>query len=207
MEVLANLDTTKTCSPNKILPLVLMSCFGVLSPSLSFVFNRSMLTVMVPSDWKTANVVPIFKKNDWESVKNYRGVALLWTVMGRCHFNLIYSYYIDLLLIPGLHGFCDGHSTDSVPPYIIGHEFDDCNHVNLLYHDILRAFDSVPHDLLCHKICSLGIHGNLLNWFRFYLEGWSQRVVVEVEEESCFCQYPLEYLRAQSLAPFFFLCM
>ena len=47
-----------------------------------------------------------------------------------------------------------------------------------LFLDFAKAFDSVPHQRLLLKLECLGIHGNLLNWFRSYLTDRSQRVVI-----------------------------
>ena len=49
----------------------------------------------------------------------------------------------------------------------------------MLYLDFSKAFDSVSHRLLIHKLQSFGFHAHLLNWFKAYLMGREQRVVVD----------------------------
>ena len=39
----------------------------------------------------------------------------------------------------------------------------------MIYLDIRKAFDSVPHNDLLTKLWSLGIQGNLWKWFSAYL--------------------------------------
>ena len=56
---------------------------------------------------------------------------------------------------------------------------DNAGQVDMIYLDFSKAFDSVSHKLLLHKIQSFGIHSNLLNWFNSYLSGREQRVVVD----------------------------
>jgi hypothetical protein len=56
---------------------------------------------------------------------------------------------------------------------------DNAGQVDMIYLDFSKAFDSVPHKLLLHKLQSFGFHSDLLNWFRAYLTGREQRVVVE----------------------------
>ena len=45
--------------------------------------------------------------------------------------------------------------------------------------DFSKAFDSVSHELLIHKLGSFGFHSDLLQWFEAYLSGRRQRVVVD----------------------------
>lgn len=45
--------------------------------------------------------------------------------------------------------------------------------------DLSKAFDTVPHDLLLHKLKSLGIQGRLLAWIKNYLINCLQRVTCD----------------------------
>ena len=49
---------------------------------------------------------------------------------------------------------------------------------DVIFLDLAKAFDSVPHECLIIKLCSLGLEGNLLNWLRHFLTCRKQRVVV-----------------------------
>ena len=49
----------------------------------------------------------------------------------------------------------------------------------VIYLDFAKAFDSVDHQILLRKLKSYGVTGRLLDWFRDYLSGRTQRVVVE----------------------------
>ncbi|CAB3990815.1 Hypothetical predicted protein, partial [Paramuricea clavata] len=50
---------------------------------------------------------------------------------------------------------------------------------DIIYLDFAKAFDSVDHQILLRKLKSYGVTGRLLDWFRDYLSGRTQRVVVE----------------------------
>ena len=46
--------------------------------------------------------------------------------------------------------------------------------------DLFVAFDTIDHDILLSRFCNVyGITGNALDWFRSYLTGRIQRVVIE----------------------------
>ena len=52
------------------------------------------------------------------------------------------------------------------------------NATDVILLDFSKAFDSVPHRRLPHKLERYGIDGPLLSWFQSFLTGWSQRVVL-----------------------------
>ena len=48
---------------------------GEIAPILELIYCRSIQSVIVPSDWKTANIDSIFKKGDKHKASNYRPVS------------------------------------------------------------------------------------------------------------------------------------
>ena len=50
--------------------------------------------------------------------------------------------------------------------------------VDIVYIDFKRAFDSISHRKLIHKLAGYGIHGNLLLWITVFLDSRSQSVRV-----------------------------
>nr|VZH99101.1 unnamed protein product [Spirometra erinaceieuropaei] len=57
-------------------------------------------------------------------------------------------------------------------------EVDGSNAVYAVYVDFKKAFDSVPHQRLLHKLNRTGLRGNLLRWIQSFLIGRSQIVHV-----------------------------
>ena len=144
------------------------------------IFNLSLRT-QVFRDWLKANVVPVFKKSDKDKVENYRPVSLLNVcakVMERAVFNAIFPVVRDNLQ----HGFVKGRSTVSQLLTVLQEVscvLDSAGQVDVIYLDFSKAFDSVSHELILHKLQSFGIHLDLLGWFKSYLNNHQQRVVVE----------------------------
>jgi hypothetical protein len=52
------------------------------------------------------------------------------------------------------------------------------NTTDVVFLDFAKAFDSVPHERLLYKLEQYGIAGSLLTWFKNFLVGRQQRVVV-----------------------------
>lgn len=55
------LNICKSTGPDGLHPRILRNIFEIISSSLTEVFNRSIKTVIIPDDWKPANVTAIFK--------------------------------------------------------------------------------------------------------------------------------------------------
>ena len=68
---LLNLDPSKSPGPDNIPGLILKQCSTVIAPSLCSLFNHSLKTGTLPSEWKSANVTPVHKKNKKEPASNY----------------------------------------------------------------------------------------------------------------------------------------
>ena len=49
----------------------------------------------------------------------------------------------------------------------------------MLVLDFAKAFDTVAHERLLSKVAGYGIRGNLHKWIMSFLEGRTQKVVVE----------------------------
>ena len=61
----------------------------------------------------------------------------------------------------------------------IGSYLDSSIQTDIIYLDFSKAFDSVSHILLLHKLKMYGFNSRLLDWFTSYLSDRKQRVVVE----------------------------
>ena len=53
--------------------------------------------------------------------------------------------------------------------------------MDVLYLDLAKAFDKVPHERLLAKCRGLGLEGKLLEWIRAWLSNRKQRVVLNGE--------------------------
>ena len=183
-QVLSKLDTSKAVGPDKLSPLVLKTCSSVLSESLCKLINRSLVEGRVPNDWLNANVIPVHKCNDKQNVENYRPISLLSIVSKvaeRCIYNKIFPK-IEPILHGTQHGFLHGKSTTTQLLHFLADLSSTCEascQTDVIYTDFSKAFDKVSHRLLLLKLRKVGICGKLHSWFKSYLLGRHQCVVLD----------------------------
>ena len=82
--------TTKSFGPDKIPIWLLKDCKEVITPYLTYIFNKSLTFGTFPDDWKNARVSPMYKSETKDDRGNYRPISLLLykhrhstTILGR----------------------------------------------------------------------------------------------------------------------------
>ena len=75
-----NLDISKSTGLDDIGPRILKLSYDMISPSITFLINKSLSLGIFPNVWKTANIIPIHKTGPKEDVNNYRPISILPTV-------------------------------------------------------------------------------------------------------------------------------
>ena len=77
-KLLSNLNTTKAAGPDAIKPVVLKTLIDQIAPifKLQVIFQQSLNSGQIPSDWKKASVTTLFKKGDKSDPANYRPISL-----------------------------------------------------------------------------------------------------------------------------------
>ena len=147
------------------------------------IINMSILTEVVPDGFKSAKVVPLFKKGSRLDAGNYRPVSIL-PVLSKLLERAVNGRLKEFLERNGLiyenqSGFRSKYSTDSCTIGLtdfIKKEITHGNAVGMVLIDLAKAFDTVDHDVLIEKMRAMGITS--LDWFRSYLSQRSQCVAV-----------------------------
>ena len=137
---------------------------------LDLIFKVCLRNGRFPLEWKKANVVPIHKKGDKQTIKNFRPVSLL-SISGKIFECLLYDTMFDFfsknnLLSPNLSGFRLGDSCIN-QLLSVNHEILSAFDMGLIvcgiFLDISKAFDKVWHDGLIFKLRQNGICGEMIN--------------------------------------------
>ena len=94
-------------------PRVLKEMSGEIANALVVIYQNSLDSGVVPADWKTANVTPLFKKRGRQKAGNYRPVSLT-SVVGKMLESIIKEeiarYLNNFPIGRTQHGFMRGRS-------------------------------------------------------------------------------------------------
>ena len=181
---LITLDSSKAMGLDGIGPRVLRACALALCPVLHHLFSLCLTQQKFPMDWKLHKIVPVFKSADKSSIANYRPISLL-SVTSKVFERLIVDKIGDFIfrtITPSQFGFLPCHSSVQQVLLFINALLQNWNSGSVsevIYLDICKAFDSVPHQELLFKLWRAGIVGNLWCLLRDYLTSRLQCVAVE----------------------------
>ena len=152
----------------------------MLVSSLHLLFSLSYSHSLVPSEWKIARGLPLYKgKGDRSSPSNYRMISIT-SVVARLFERLILDRCLASLPQAFLNsyqaGFRKAHSTSHLLFLLtsaIKKSLGNKKCLPVCFLDISRAFDSVWIDGLLWKVHNAGIQGKLWNWIRAFLSNRS----------------------------------
>lgn len=180
---LKKVDSGKGPGPDRVPPLFISRCAEALVLPLYIIYNESLSKGLFPKLWKEAHIVPVYKSGEQSSVKNYRPISIL-SCFAKTFESMIYGYifsHFKPILCTRQHGFVPNRSINSnlleFSNYV-SNAFNDRNQVDAIYTDFQKAFDKVNHSTLLKKLVQLGIHGELLDWLKSYLENRRQKVII-----------------------------
>ena len=158
LKLLKCLDIQKAMGPDGIPSIVLINCADEISQGLCIIFQQSLSTGTLPLDWHNANITPVFKKGDRHSAENYRPVSLT-SVSCKLLEHIIYSHMLKhfekySILTMLNHGFHSGYSRETqllLTMHLL--QANDARvQVDIAILDFSKAFNTVPHDKLLHKL-------------------------------------------------------
>ena len=188
LKLLLDLKENKASGPDKVPSRILRVAAEPISHCLQLLFTASLHTGKVPSDWKQANITPVFKKRERFKASNYRPVSVT-CICSKLMEHVVVSQMMKHFDEHGIladcqHGFRKQRSCET---QLIGltQELHECleekAQVDMIILDFSKAFDKVPHQRLMTKLWNYGIRWNTHAWIKSFLLGRTQRVVVDGE--------------------------
>ena len=188
IKLLSNLKPDKAAGPDSIKPVVLKRLKTEIAPVICLLFEKTLQTGQLPSDWKKAQVCPLFKKGDKTEPSNYRPISLtciLCKVMEHIiASNLSKHLNKHNILYELQHGFSEKRSCETQLIQLVedlGRQLSLGKQTDLILLDFSKAFDKVNHLKLLYKLSCFGVKGNTLDWIQSFLIGRTQTVVLDGE--------------------------
>ena len=182
------LKVNKAAGLDRIPARLLKDAEAELAPSITYLVNKSISDGIVPDLWKVARVTPLYKSDDKLQVENYRPISVL-PVLSKVVERVVHSqlnahlHQLDFLY-QHQYGFRRGHSTEQAITQLNNWVLQSMvkgKVTGLLFVNISKAFDSLNHKVLLHKLEHLGLSERSLRLFRSYLAHRQQSVSINGE--------------------------
>ena len=199
-EVNEVIDIIKKFSNDKSsdFPIVVVKhCAQIIAPTLSRLHNSCMLSGSFPDELKFGIITPVYKKGQKDKIENYTPISTLPIfdkIFEKLPYSRIYDFMIERKIICETQfGFRKHHSTS----HAIYHSLNfikECHalkkHVIGIFIDLSKAFDTINHNTLLHKLYNYGIRRITHNLIRSYLSNRFQCVKIDdTKSEQLSVQY------------------
>ena len=183
--LLRKLNGRKAAGLDKIPCKLLKVAADIIAPSLTKIYQRSILSGIFPLEWKLARVTPVFKKGKLNNPCNYCPISVIPTVaqiFEKIVYDQLYNYLNDNNLLTSCQsGFRSLYSTLTAVIETTNNwsvNIDDGLLNGVVFIDLQKAFDVIDHSILVRKLCNYGIDQTSLRWFRSYISDHTQKLSV-----------------------------
>ena len=95
LRVINNLDSNEAHGHDEISIRMLKICGTFVCRPLQIIYKSCLEMGKFPREWKKANIVPVHKKNEKQSLKNYRPIFLLLYSISRLLYNSLFNFVIS----------------------------------------------------------------------------------------------------------------
>ncbi len=181
------LNLKRTSSGPDELPFWLWRDFAYdLAPIITSVFNSSLKYLTVPLLWKMANISPIPKETPLDQSNQLRPISVTNVIM-RLFEKIVYQSELHHLNVEfiGNDQYAYKKGLNSTMALLkcqykwLQWLDSDAYCVRIFSFDFSKAFDTVPHDILCNKLKQLNINPYIYNCIISFLSSRKQRVKVD----------------------------
>lgn len=153
---------------------------------LTYIVNKCFSTGCFPECLKIGIVKPLYKGGDILEILNYRPISLISNIskiIEKIAKSRI-TQFIDKFKImsPRQYGFREGKSTEDAIFDLTSHIYealDKSKPILCIFVDLAKAFDTVCHRKLLHKLKNYGLRGRIFDFLKSYLENRTQFVNID----------------------------
>ena len=180
-KIMKNQKPKLSCGLDSINNKIVKICSEELAKPMSIIINKSIKTGYVPTAFKVARIIPLYKKNAPDQCGNYRPVSLLSALSKIlekvvCHQMMLFMKD-NRLICDKQFGFREKNQTIHVIQYMMNYVSANATKnqpVISTFIDLSKAFDCLQYDKLFKKMQYLGFANHTINWFRSYLSNRTQ---------------------------------
>lgn len=193
IRILRSLKNSHACDIYGLNTLFLKTHADSLIPLFQHLINLCIRLSIFPTDWKRAQITPIFKSDDPTLVSNYRPIAILPVMLKllekTLHNQLIFYLEINNWLSDCQHGFRAKRSTMSALLLFTEQIRIALNKGHItVFIDFRKAFDTVNHQILLNKLYSFNLSSSVIEMLYSFLTNRSQAVKINhVTSQSLVC--------------------
>ena len=151
---------------------------------LVYLFRKVWQEGCVPQEWTDALIVPIPKKGDLSLCDNWRGISLL-DIGGKLYAKIIQQrlqLVAERVLPDSQCGFRSGRGcVDMIfcARQLVEKVIEHNTRIFMLFIDLWKAYDSIPHDALWHVLQKFGIPRSIINVIHSLHVGMQAEVTVD----------------------------
>ena len=174
--LLCDLSPAKATGSDGISARLIKACGDSIIEPLHFIFNMSIRTQIFPTIWKSALITPLHKSGSVSLPDNYRPISVL-PILSKLLERALHNQMYACLTVSGAlsdhqSGFRKGHSTTTCLAEfldVVYKNMDEARYSGVLFLDLRKAFDTVDHEILLHKLKTVGLGASFVNYIGNYL--------------------------------------
>ena len=189
--IIKQMDTKKAIGHDNIPARAIKENILVIAPILVFLINFIIRSSCFPDCLKVARVKPVFKKGDKFSKNNYRPISILSAIskiVGKVLSLQIYNFLDDFdILTSKQFGFRKGKNTTLNINELMEQlykNFDSKLATQGIFIDFSKAFDTINHEIIVHKLSFNGFKSCASQLVKSYLSNRKQFVQIGGEVSS-----------------------
>ena len=181
--IIHDLKSKSSCGKDGLSVKLLKHIKEEVNKPLTLIRNQSLKMGIFPDKLKISKVIPIFKKDDVTLLNNYRPISILPAIskiFEKVMFEQVHDHFqSNKLYYSSQYRFIKQRSTELAALEIVDRVITEMDKGEIpfnIYIDLSKAFDTLNHEILLHKLAHYGIKDTANALFCSYLSNRKQYV-------------------------------